>query len=120
MDSLILLERQGFNKVLINTNNLEVVNALRDRQLVDSSSILLRRINQILKTIDQWSVGYIPRETNQVVVYIIKMTFNKTFAIQVFEDAHEQLEAGLCTTDRINLMYARAVSFLVRRLSNNA
>ncbi|MBA0733084.1 hypothetical protein Gogos_017127, partial [Gossypium gossypioides] len=64
MDGLILLERRGFNKVLINTNNLEVVNALQDRQLADSSSILLRRINRILKTIDQWSVRHIPRETN--------------------------------------------------------
>ncbi|MBA0640623.1 hypothetical protein Goklo_023537, partial [Gossypium klotzschianum] len=106
IDGLILLERQGFNKVLINTNNLEVVNALQDRQLADSSSILLRKINRILKTIDLWSVGHIPRETNQVVVYIIKMTFNKTFAIQVFEDAHEQLEAGLCTADRINGLLA--------------
>ncbi|MBA0551324.1 hypothetical protein Golob_022214 [Gossypium lobatum] len=37
MDGLILLERLGFNKVLIHTNNLEVVNALQDRHLANSS-----------------------------------------------------------------------------------
>ncbi|MBA0677281.1 hypothetical protein Goari_018699, partial [Gossypium aridum] len=65
MDGFILLERWGFNKVLIHTNNLEVVNALQDRHLANSSSSLLRRINQILRNIDQWSIRHISREMNQ-------------------------------------------------------
>ncbi|MBA0752956.1 hypothetical protein Gogos_005624, partial [Gossypium gossypioides] len=45
MNGLILLKRRGFNKVLIHTDSLEVVNAFQDRQLANSSSILMRRIN---------------------------------------------------------------------------
>ncbi|MBA0599870.1 hypothetical protein Gorai_006071 [Gossypium raimondii] len=95
------LKDEGFNKVLIHTDNLEWVNAFQDRQFADSSSSLLRRINQMLRTMDQWNVRHIPREMNQVAGCIAKMISDKTFAVQVFEDVPEQLEARFCA-NRIN------------------
>ncbi|MBA0802705.1 hypothetical protein Gohar_012979 [Gossypium harknessii] len=74
---------------------LEVVNSFQDRQMADSTSALMRRIYQLLQTIDQWSIRHVPRKRKQMVDSIVKMISDRIIEVQVFEDEPKQLEAGL-------------------------
>ncbi|MBA0627030.1 hypothetical protein Godav_004584 [Gossypium davidsonii] len=51
-DGLDLTLDQGHDKVLINTNSMEVVWAIQDMHSKDSNSTLIRRIRQLLAKID--------------------------------------------------------------------
>lgn len=48
LDGLFLLQKQGYNKVIIQSDNLEVVVAISNRKHERSNSTLVRQIRKIL------------------------------------------------------------------------
>ncbi|KAH1073057.1 hypothetical protein J1N35_025385, partial [Gossypium stocksii] len=48
LNGLLLLQKQGYDKVIIQFDNLEVVEVICDSQSAKSSSSLIRRIQHIL------------------------------------------------------------------------
>ncbi|MBA0779113.1 hypothetical protein Gotri_003394, partial [Gossypium trilobum] len=66
LDGLTLLQDRDFNRILIQTDSLEIVHA-------NSNSGLVRRIQQRLRNIEHWVVRHILREANLVVDQIVKM-----------------------------------------------
>lgn len=61
-----LLLDKIFKKVLIQTNCIKAVNIIQNGSLRNSSSVLVRRIHQILERIEHWRTQHIPREENSV------------------------------------------------------
>lgn len=51
---LFLLQKQGYDKVAIQLENLEVVKTIYDNHSVGSYSSLIRRIQQVLSNEDKW------------------------------------------------------------------
>ncbi|MBA0656812.1 hypothetical protein Goklo_009142, partial [Gossypium klotzschianum] len=56
LDGLLVLLSKGFKKATIQTDNLEVVKALQDNLMINSSIIMLRRIRRIMRTEGQWCI----------------------------------------------------------------
>ncbi|KAK5785852.1 hypothetical protein PVK06_040473 [Gossypium arboreum] len=73
LDGLLLLQKQGYDEVIIQYDNLRNVISICDSKLEDSKSSLIRRIQQILAFEEKWSLNYVPRESNQVVGALAKM-----------------------------------------------
>ncbi|MBA0606994.1 hypothetical protein Godav_019362 [Gossypium davidsonii] len=82
----------GFNKlkqcerVLIQTDSLEVVEAIQDPNSKSSCSALVRRIRQLLDSIRNWRLDYIPREENKETDQMAKMTFDTEDRLQLFAE----------------------------------
>ncbi|MFQ6651330.1 hypothetical protein Gotur_023689 [Gossypium turneri] len=74
-------------EVVIHTDNLQIVKAIQNVHLIDSSSTLLRRIHASLQAIHHWKIKHIPTEKNQAADRSAKMVTVKSTDIQVFEDS---------------------------------
>ncbi|KAH1096303.1 hypothetical protein J1N35_013224 [Gossypium stocksii] len=55
---------------MIHNDNLEVVQALQDNTLVESSITVLRRAQQIIRTEGRWLIQYVPREDSRGLTYM--------------------------------------------------
>ncbi|MBA0878427.1 hypothetical protein Goshw_001839 [Gossypium schwendimanii] len=76
LDDLLLLHKQGYDEVIIQSDNLEDVIFINDNSSVGPKSTLIRRIQQILASERKWSLHYIPRETNRIVDALAKMVLS--------------------------------------------
>ncbi|KAK5811464.1 hypothetical protein PVK06_026799 [Gossypium arboreum] len=56
LDGLKLILDRRFERILIETDSLETVNAIHESAFRISSSTLLRRIHQILIKVKQWKI----------------------------------------------------------------
>ncbi|MBA0668102.1 hypothetical protein Goklo_001066 [Gossypium klotzschianum] len=100
LDYLSLISRNGYQKVMIHADHLEVGKAIQDVHLAYSSSALLRRIHMSLQVIQHWKIKNITKERNQVADRIVKMATIRSTVMQVFEDSFEDLSPAL-EIDRI-------------------
>ncbi|MBA0870829.1 hypothetical protein Goshw_017738 [Gossypium schwendimanii] len=62
--------------------------AICDSKTVGSNYSLIRRIQQILSQEGQWFLRHTPRENNQVVDGLAKMTFGKKEGLCMFDVSH--------------------------------
>ncbi|MBA0758384.1 hypothetical protein Gotri_021389 [Gossypium trilobum] len=85
------LNRWGLDRVLIQTDNLEVVKIIQERQLASANSVLVRRILQLLKLVGYWRIRHVPREENRVADSLAKTASGKKEDIRVFEEVLEEL-----------------------------
>ncbi|MBA0873191.1 hypothetical protein Goshw_028899, partial [Gossypium schwendimanii] len=83
----MLLRDRGLNRILIHTDNLEVVHSLQTRNSDFSMSTLVRRIHQSLKDNEHWVVSHVSREASQVANWITKMVHNGSEGINVIAEA---------------------------------
>lgn len=51
LDGLILFQRRGLDRVIIQTDNLEMVKVIQDKQDVRLNSVLVRRIIRVLQLV---------------------------------------------------------------------
>ncbi|MBA0869166.1 hypothetical protein Goshw_023997 [Gossypium schwendimanii] len=69
LDRLKLILDRGFERVLIQTDNLEATTAIQEDAFGISNSTLLRRIDQILIKVKPWRIQHIPgRKTLLLIV----------------------------------------------------
>ncbi|KAK5795421.1 hypothetical protein PVK06_036687 [Gossypium arboreum] len=61
LDGILILLNKGYKRVRIQTDNLEVVRALKMEETVDLGITLLRRIKRVLHSEDQWETKYVIR-----------------------------------------------------------
>ncbi|MBA0684542.1 hypothetical protein Goari_026126, partial [Gossypium aridum] len=85
LDGLMLLQKQGYKKVVIQSDNLQVVKAIQDNLLEDSNLVLIKRIQQVLQHESHWLLRHVPKEKNQVADCITNMSFDKREDLKVFE-----------------------------------
>ncbi|MBA0550442.1 hypothetical protein Golob_021390, partial [Gossypium lobatum] len=92
LDDLVVLQRQGLNRVLIQIDNLQVVKLIQESQSASANSSLVRRVLQLLKLVGYWRIRqYVPREENRVVDSSAKMASDKKKDVRIFEEVPEKL-----------------------------
>ncbi|MBA0856012.1 hypothetical protein Goshw_022179 [Gossypium schwendimanii] len=73
LDGFKLILDLGFERVLIQIDNLEAVNAIQDGSFRNSNFTLVRRIHQLLAIVEHWRPQHIPREENKIIDGLINM-----------------------------------------------
>ncbi|MFQ6650614.1 hypothetical protein Gotur_022594, partial [Gossypium turneri] len=73
-DGLLLLQKKGHDKALVQPDCLEVVKAIQEGDFVSSNLVLLQRIMQLLQNKDHWVIRHMPRESNQVNNLIVPLS----------------------------------------------
>lgn len=92
LDDLVVLQRQGLNRVLIQIDNLEVVKLIQESQSTSANSSLVRRVLQLLKLVGCWRIRqYVPREENRVTDSLAKMASDKKKDVRIFAEVPEKL-----------------------------
>ncbi|MBA0802814.1 hypothetical protein Gohar_013084, partial [Gossypium harknessii] len=86
LDNLLILQKQGYNEVTIHFDNLEIVIGISKSILEESSSNLIRRIQQILVEEEKRSLRYVLREANKIANALAKMTFPNDEVLHMFDD----------------------------------
>ncbi|MBA0646393.1 hypothetical protein Goklo_014364, partial [Gossypium klotzschianum] len=56
LDGLLLLQKQGYNEVIIQSDNLEIIVSISDSKIEGPNVTLIRRIQQILANEEKWSL----------------------------------------------------------------
>ncbi|MBA0874214.1 hypothetical protein Goshw_013595, partial [Gossypium schwendimanii] len=96
LDGLVLLQRQGYNKIVIHSNSLQVIKGICDSSLVDSNFVLIRRIHHILSHVEHWSLRYVSRKKNRVDDCLVKMSINKKEDLQVYDSMPREVLELTC------------------------
>ncbi|MBA0748699.1 hypothetical protein Gogos_002691, partial [Gossypium gossypioides] len=73
LDSLSILQERRVNRILIQIDSLEAVQAIQGIISTNPNSTLIRRIQILLQDKDHWVLRHISREANHVVDQISKM-----------------------------------------------
>ncbi|KAH1048233.1 hypothetical protein J1N35_039017 [Gossypium stocksii] len=94
-DALLLLQKQGYDKVIIQSDNLENVITIGASKPDDPKSSLIRRIHQFLAFEEKWSLNYIPRESNRVTDALAKMALARSETLQIFEEPPLEIQVLL-------------------------
>ncbi|MBA0876193.1 hypothetical protein Goshw_014361, partial [Gossypium schwendimanii] len=85
LDGLLLLQKQGYDEIVIQSDNLEVIGTIGDSKLERSNSTLVRRIQHILSNKEKWFLRYVLRESNKVADAIAKMTLTNNEDLHIFD-----------------------------------
>ncbi|KAK5771112.1 hypothetical protein PVK06_047287 [Gossypium arboreum] len=104
LDGLLILQKQGYDEVIIQSNNIENVISINDNKMGDSKNSLIRRIQQVLAFEKKWSLNYAPRDTNQVADALAKRALSSTESLNIIEDPPLEIKKIL---DLINLLLTR-------------
>ncbi|MBA0676468.1 hypothetical protein Goari_017944, partial [Gossypium aridum] len=86
LDGLSLLQVKQCERLLIQMDSLEVVEAIQNPDSKSSCSTLVRRIRQLLDSIRNWRLDHIPREENKETNQMAKMTFDTEDGLQLFTE----------------------------------
>ncbi|KAK5831685.1 hypothetical protein PVK06_015483 [Gossypium arboreum] len=86
LNGLPILQKQGYDEVIIQSDNLENVISINDSKMGDSQNSLIRRIQQILAFEEKWSLNYALRVTNQVVDALAKRAPSSAESLNIIED----------------------------------
>ncbi|KAH1054951.1 hypothetical protein J1N35_033016 [Gossypium stocksii] len=85
LDKLNLILDRCFEKILIQTDNIDAINAILEDSLGSSNSTLVSKIHLILRKMEQWKIQYVPREENLIVDYLAKSVRTKRLGLRLFE-----------------------------------
>ncbi|KAA3465251.1 LINE-type retrotransposon LIb DNA [Gossypium australe] len=85
-DGILLLLNKGYRRALIQTDNLEVVQALNDMDMEEPEITMLRRTKRIMNSEGQWRIIHIPRDRNLVADRVAKLSLNWKSSLQVLEE----------------------------------
>ncbi|KAH1067662.1 hypothetical protein J1N35_032649 [Gossypium stocksii] len=94
-DGLLLLQKQGYDEVIIQSDNLENVITIGASKPDDPKSSLIMRIHQILAFEEKWSLNFIPREYNRVTDALAKMALARSETLQIIEEPPLEIQALL-------------------------
>nr|KJB76138.1 hypothetical protein B456_012G074500 [Gossypium raimondii] len=86
LDGLKLILDRRFERILSQTDSLEVANAIQEGFFSTSNSTLLRRIRQSLAKVKQWKIQHISQEENTLVDSIVKTICDRKLGLRLFED----------------------------------
>ncbi|KAK5841936.1 hypothetical protein PVK06_004262 [Gossypium arboreum] len=92
VDKSMLPTRQGYNEVIICSDNLENVILLGERKDEGSSNALIRRIQQILSLEDNWVLTYVPREINRVADALAKISLSSGSSLRILESPPSRIK----------------------------
>ncbi|KAH1121874.1 hypothetical protein J1N35_005034 [Gossypium stocksii] len=85
LEGLKLIQRLGYDHVIIHSDSLEVVKGIHEGSSNCSNSALIRRIHSIMSQENHWSLQYISREQNQIVDCFAKQALIEKENLQVLD-----------------------------------
>lgn len=85
LDGLKLIQRRDHDKVIIQSDSLEIVKAIQGRDPSNSNLALIRRIQNILAQEKPWLLTFIPRDQNQVADCLAKLALAKKGDMQIYD-----------------------------------
>ncbi|MBA0752004.1 hypothetical protein Gogos_000885 [Gossypium gossypioides] len=103
-DRLNLLHDRGLNSILIHTDSLEVAHALQRSVTTNSSSAMVRWIQQKLQSLKHWEIRNVPKKANLAADRITKMASTKMEGINVLTPTPIDLLVFL-ESDKANLLW---------------
>ncbi|MBA0761084.1 hypothetical protein Gotri_023779 [Gossypium trilobum] len=68
-------------------DNMEVIRAIKEALPKRSNSTIIKRITQLLYSVENWSIEHILREENAKVDRIAKLAFDKEESLQLYIDS---------------------------------
>ncbi|KAH1096248.1 hypothetical protein J1N35_013169 [Gossypium stocksii] len=86
-----MLLNKGYKQTIIQTDSLEVVQALTDMRMEESGITVLRRTQHVMKSKRQRRIIHIPREQNLVANRLAKLSLNWISTLQVFSEAPKEI-----------------------------
>lgn len=95
LDGLKLILDKRFERILIQTNSLETIIAIREGAFRISNTTLLRRIHQIPTKVKQWNIQHIHQEENIVADSLVNMICDKKPSLRLFEDPPLRVQFSL-------------------------
>ncbi|MBA0684344.1 hypothetical protein Goari_025936 [Gossypium aridum] len=91
LDGIFILLNKGYRRVIILTDNLEIVQILSDLDLEDSGITVLRNTECIMRAEGMWKIKHIPRNQNLVAARLAKLSMNWKSSLQVFNEAPKEI-----------------------------
>ncbi|KAK5802495.1 hypothetical protein PVK06_030092 [Gossypium arboreum] len=92
---ILILLNKGYRRALIQTDNLEVAQTLRDLSLEDSGIAVLRRTQCIMKAEGTWKIKHISKTQNLVADRLAKLSLSWKTSLQILNEAREELSVLL-------------------------
>ncbi|XP_016755376.1 uncharacterized protein [Gossypium hirsutum] len=77
--------KQGYNEVIIRSDNLENVISISESKAGGSKNALIKRRQQILASEENWFLTYVHRETNWVADALAKISLSSGYSLRIFE-----------------------------------
>ncbi|MBA0722757.1 hypothetical protein Golax_003407, partial [Gossypium laxum] len=74
-----------FERILIQTDNIEAINVIMEDSSRNSNSAIVKRIHHILKRVKQWEIQHIPREDNLIADSLTKTVCTRRLGLRLFE-----------------------------------
>lgn len=85
LDGLLFLQKQGYDEVIIQSNNIKNIVSISDKKIEGSKTTLLKRIQQIIAFEEKWPLSYVPRESNRI-ASLTKTGLSSDEVLHMFED----------------------------------
>ncbi|KAH1064622.1 hypothetical protein J1N35_029609 [Gossypium stocksii] len=85
LDGLMIIQSRNCDGVVIRSDSQEALKAIDDSSK-NSSSTLIRRIQQLLMNIGRWKFKHIPYEENVEANHIAKLAFDRNERLHLVED----------------------------------
>ncbi|KAH1032557.1 hypothetical protein J1N35_044731 [Gossypium stocksii] len=85
LDGLNFMVDRCFKKVLIQTDSIEVINAIMEDTRGISNSTIIRRIHQTLKKVEQWKIQHVLRDDNLIIDRLAKSVRNRSLGLRLIE-----------------------------------
>ncbi|KAA3474645.1 reverse transcriptase [Gossypium australe] len=101
LDGILILLSKGFRRIIIASDNLEVVQNLLTLNTEDSAIAILRRTKRIIQSAKEWNIQYVPRNLNMVADCLTKLSLSWKTNLQVFEKAPKEI-LDLLQADKAN------------------
>ncbi|MBA0687594.1 hypothetical protein Goari_015116 [Gossypium aridum] len=89
LDGVLLVQERHYHKILVQTDNIKVIEAINDSLSKCSNSAIIRRIAQLLQKVESWSLDYIPGEENIEADCIAKFAFGRGKGLHLFETSFD-------------------------------
>ncbi|MBA0612832.1 hypothetical protein Godav_013381 [Gossypium davidsonii] len=86
LDGLNLILDRRLERILIQTDSIEAINAIVEDSSGSSNSATVRRIHHTLKRVKQWEIQHIAREENLIAYSLAKTIHTRKLGLRLFED----------------------------------
>ncbi|KAK5840856.1 hypothetical protein PVK06_009761 [Gossypium arboreum] len=92
LDGLLIAQKQDYNEVIIRSDNLENVILISGSKAGGSNNALIKRIQQILASEENWFLTYVPRETDRVADVLAKISLSNGSSLRIFESPPSRIK----------------------------
>ncbi|MBA0566461.1 hypothetical protein Golob_011274, partial [Gossypium lobatum] len=93
LDELALIHKRHYVGVLIQTDSLEVIKAIKDSSFSRSNSALIRHIHHLLLNIGSYAIQHFPRDCNKVVDCLATMAFDMNQGMKILDKISREVLA---------------------------